>query len=70
MKNIYGNASRVVVSLGGEGQAQKALDFCKDIERSTAAVEAFTLMEGHEAEWNACTDLFLNRPWWLRTWIL
>ena len=70
MREIYTHAKRVLVWLGEEGQARKALQFWEDIKRATAASEAHILFEEHEADWDACTDLFVNRPWWSRMWIL
>lgn len=70
MREIYTHAKRVVVWLGEEGQARKVLQFWKDIKRAIAASEAHIMFEGHGAEWKAYTDLFVNRPWWSRMWIL
>ena len=70
MREIYTHARRVLVWLGEEGQARKALQFWEDIKRATAASEVHLHFEGHEAEWEACTDLFVNRSWWSRMWIL
>ncbi|KAH7418989.1 heterokaryon incompatibility protein-domain-containing protein [Cadophora sp. MPI-SDFR-AT-0126] len=70
MREIYdsGGSRKVIVWLGEEGSAQSALDICRGA-LSVFPVPNHVLTEYHE-EWQACNDLFIDRPWWSRAWIL
>jgi len=66
MRNVYLNARVVVIWLGEEGTAVRALNFCRQIQkRSIPKVFGDRFLD---PDINACFDLFVNRPYWNRIW--
>ncbi|KAH6723599.1 hypothetical protein BKA61DRAFT_727461 [Leptodontidium sp. MPI-SDFR-AT-0119] len=63
MRSIYLGARQVVVWLGEEDDAKIALDYFQTPYNKRNEALSRTVF-------NACQALFLQRPWWSRTWIL
>lgn len=73
MRDIYTSAEQVVVWLGEESSAQVALKFCDKLENTKREDYLDALINDTEMdlyEWEAFDNLFYNRAWWRRTWIL
>jgi len=67
MRDIYLSSKRVLVWLGEEGSAKTAIDFCRKLQER----EKFELSHDEfQMHLEACYDLFVERPWWNRRWIL
>ena len=66
MRSIYLNARVVVIWLGEEGTAQRALNFCQLIQTGGTRNDSW---DGtFNADIIACFDLFVHRPYWNRIW--
>jgi len=73
MREIFLDAEQVVVWLGEEGSAKSAIDLCKLIkERAPRGDDPLSAEElaQHSEGFQACGELFHQRPWWKRTWII
>jgi len=66
MRSIYLNARAVVIWLGEEGTAMRALKFCQQLR--TWNVQNDTGDRVLNPDIIACYDLFVHRPYWNRIW--
>jgi hypothetical protein len=69
MRDIYLTSKRVVVWLGEEGNAQAAIDFCKKLKQNDGSNFGIS-NDQFQRNLDACYNLFVERPWWNRRWIL
>ncbi|PMD41902.1 HET-domain-containing protein [Hyaloscypha variabilis F] len=69
MRDIYLNSKRVVVWLGEEGSAQAAIKFCRKLKQKNFSISGMP-NDQFQKNLEACHDLFIERAWWNRRWIL
>jgi hypothetical protein len=71
MQDIYVGSTQVVVWLGEEGDAKLALELLQQFEKDKyelLGIENYGINK--QAAWDAGYELFYQRPWWTRIWIL
>jgi hypothetical protein len=69
MRDIYLSFKRVVVWLGETSNAQTALEFCKKLKQNGGSVSGISNAQ-FQTGLDACYNLFIERAWWKRRWIL
>ncbi|KAE9367474.1 HET-domain-containing protein [Stipitochalara longipes BDJ] len=69
MRDIYLTSKRVVVWLGEEGNAQSAINFCRRLKQNGGSNSGMS-NDQFQRNLEACRNLFIERPWWNRRWIL